>query len=708
VREVIFMSRSYRLLRHAAILLIIGGVLLSGLPTAAQQQPIGHLIPIGGGYSDVYAGFAKEAVANAKDQQVNILVLPVASASNAETITDAERAASLADAEERRFQIEEACKRAAPADVTCTATLAPIFTHSDAADPKALKYFANDLSAIFILGDEQTIAMQVLNGTPLEEALTTSYDSGVIVAGTGGGGAVQSAAMLAGYTPEFAAANSLQFGASDVWNTPTEHGLLFSIKQAILDQHFFQQNHFGRLLNALTLPDVPHVGIGVDAYTGVNISDETRLQDVFGLYTTAILDAETYHAADAVTYSAPDNLLRLRNVLVQLLSPGQFAYDLDKRVMSIGTKAQPPKARLARDFKALTLPRKAGPLILAGDLSETLDNNVILKRFVKLAGSDQAKILIVAAGFPSQSSAQVTADKYAAGLGVPSQTAVVSDQGEALTVPAEVTGVLLIAKDQSKVNVSSLDAVKRAWASGLPVMADNGGAAVIGRSFSAHGPTPADADEAEFAVQKSFLQGTTQIVDGLGLLDITVEPQVLNDNRWGRLFSLAYNQPDAVAFGLTQNTALEITSDGARTLGDNVIFALDLQNAALDLGTNNGFVIANGLLDVFVPGDPVKPAVADVRIAPTPVATPALPTDTPTPTPTGTPTNTPTPTPTSTATATPTPTGTPTNTPTPTATPTLPPFGTTSTGQMLPVLPITIGAAVIFFILVLVLGRRRK
>jgi cyanophycinase len=702
------MFRSYRLLRHAAILLIIFGVLLSGLPTAAQQQPIGHLIPIGGGYSDVYAGFAQEAVANAKDQQVNILVLPVASASNAETITDAERAANQADAEERRFQIEEACKRAAPTDVTCTATLAPIFTHSDAADPKALKYFANDLSAIFILGDEQTIAMQVLSGTPLEEALTTSYNSSVIVAGTSGGGAVQSAAMSAGYYPEFTAANSLQFGASDVWNTPTEHGLLFSIKQAILDQHFFQQNHLGRLLNAIMRPDTPHIGIGVDAYTGVNVYDQTRLQDVFGLYTTTILDAETYHAADAVTYSSPANLLRLRNVLVQMLSPGQFAYDLDKRVTSIGTRPQPPKARLARDFKALTLPRKAGPLILAGDLSESLDNNAILKRFVKLAGGDQARILIVAAGFPSQSSAQVTADKYAAGLGAPSQTAVVSDQGEALTIPADVTGVLLIAKDQSKVNVSSLNAVKTAWASGLPVMADNGGAAVIGRSFSAHGPTPADADEAEFAVQKSFLQGTTQIVDGLGLLDITVEPQVLNDNRWGRLFSLAYNEPDAVAFGLTQNTALEITSDGARTLGDNVIFTLDLRNAALDLGTNNGFVIANGLLDVFVPGDPVKPNVADVRIAPTPVATPALPTDTPMPTPTGTPTNTPTPGPTATPTPTVIPTGTPTPTATPPPTPTPPPFGTTTTGQVLPVLPITIGAAVIFFILVLVLGRRRK
>jgi cyanophycinase-like exopeptidase len=708
LREVFSMSRPYRLLRYLILVAIIVGVLLSGLPTAAQQQPIGHLIPIGGGYSDVYAGFAKEAVANAKDQQVNILVLPVASASNAESITDAERAADQADAEERRFQIEEACKRAAPANVTCTATLAPIFTHSDAADQKSLKYFANDLSAIFILDGNQTIAMEVLSGTPVEEALTTAYEGGVIVAGTSGGGAIQSIAMLAGYQPNYSAVNALQFDATDVWNTPDEHGLLFSIKNAILDTHFFQQNNFGRLLNALTLTGVPQVGIGVDAYTGVNVYDETRLQDVFGLYTTTVLDAATYHAADAVSYSAPANLLRLRNVLVQMLSPGQFSYDLEKRSMSIGARTQPPRTRLARDFGALTLPRRAGPLILGGDLSENLEGNAILTRFVKLAGGDQANILIVAAGFPSQSAAQGTADKYAAALGAPSQTVVVLSSDEALTIPDDVTGVLLIANDQSKVIASSLEAIKTAWAAGLPVMADNAGSAVVGRSFSAHGPTPQDEAEAEFAVQKSFVQGTTLIADGLGLLDITVEPQILNDNRWGRLFSLAYNEADTVAFGLTQNTALEITSDGPRVLGDNVIFALDLRNAALDLGDNDGFVIANGLLDVFVPGDPVQPTVADVRVAPTPIATPALPTDTPTPTPTGSPTPTLTPSPTATGSPTPTPTGTPLPTATPTATPTPPPFGTTSTGQMLPVLPITIGAAVIFFVLVLMLGRRRK
>ena len=259
--------------------------------------------------------------------------------------------------------------------------------------------------------------------------------------------------------------------------------------------------------------------------------------------------------------------------------------------------------------------------------------------------------------------------------------------------------------------ISLLDAVKTAWSRGLPLLADNGGAAIVGSSFSAHGPTPLDADEAERAAQKSFLRGTTNIARGLGLLDIMIEPQLLNDNRWGRLFSLAYAAPDTIAFGLTQNTALEITPDGARTIGDNVIFALDLRKATLDLGTNDGFVIVNGLLDVFTPGDSVAPSVADVRSALARVPTPILPTNTPTLTPTATATNTPTPVvPTITSTPTRTPTATTTATPTVTATPapTAIPFGKSATGEVLPILPITIAAAVLIFVAVLLAGRRQK
>ena len=60
------------------------------------------------------------------------------------------------------------------------------------------------------------------------------------------------------------------------------------------------------------------------------------------------------------------------------------------------------------------------------------------------------------------------------------------------------------------------------------------------------------------------------------------------------------------------------------------------------------------------------------------------------------------------------PTSTPTLTPTEAAavpTPSIPaaaPFGTSAAGEALPMLPITIGAALLLFVIVLVAGRRRK
>ena len=666
-------------------------------PALAQPKPIGHLIPIGGGYSDVYPGFIKEAIANAQNGQVNILVLPTPYSSNAATITEAERATNNRDAEERRFQIEEACKRAANNRVTCTAILAPIYTRADATDPAIIKYFLVDLSAIFILGGDQTIGMQVIAGTLLEEELTKAYQNGVIVAGTSAGGGMQSATLLGGYAENFAASNALDFGAPEIWTTPDKRGLPFGVTTAIVDQHFYQRSRLGRLLNAISLPGVPHVGVGIDAYTGLNVYDGTRLQDVFGLYTVTVLDAETYHAAEAVQYRGLANTLSLRNVLVQLLAPGRVSYDLTKRAATLQTQAVTPRAKLDRTFNALTLPKDAGPLLLAGDLSGDIADSPVLKRFAELADNPRRRILIVATGYASDQSAQTAAEQYAAALNMPADIVVIPDRAVAqpLVVTKDITGIILIAKDQAKVKIQALSLIEAAWRSGLPLLADNGGAAMAGKFFAAHAPTPDDAEQAEIAVQKSFIQDTTIISTGLNLLNVMIEPQVLSDNRWGRLFSLAYNHPDVIALGLATDTALELTADGARVIGDNAIVALDLRTSQRALGTGDQFIIANGLLDVFAAGDEVKPVTADTQAQPIRLATPSIPTVTPTrtiaPTPTPTATRRP-PTPTATA--------TPTLEPTPSPTPV--PVNVAGT----PVFPFALGLGAVILLIVLLAARR--
>jgi cyanophycinase len=664
-------------MRRALPLLSIIFSLCFAATTRAQNAP-GALLPIGGGYSDIYAGFSQAAVANAKDNQVNILVLAPTYSTNPLQITEAERQTNLKDANERRFQIEEACKRAASPQLTCKATLAPIFTRSDAENPTALSLFTDDLAAIFILGGDQTIAMQVIIGTPVETRLEELHNVGVIVGGTSAGGGMQSRAMLAGYNTNYAAENSLFFGASDVWNSPEKHGLTFGLQTAIIDQHFYQRARFGRLINAILQPGVPHLGIGVDAYTGVTAKDDV-LGGVFGLYTVTVLDAETYHSADAVQYISIDEnrppLLSARNILVNLLSPGDFSYNLKTRVAQFGKLRHTPAPRVERRFEALTLPPGAGPLILAGDLSENLESSPAVARFKALAGEN---VLVVATGYSSERSAQGALKAYASAFnsGV---TLFAGDQP--IQIPPETSAIVIFGKDQSKITPAALAPIKEFWLAGKPVLADNAAAALMGSHFSAHGPTPKDAEDAELATQKSFRQGKTSLQPGLGLLEVALEPQILADNRFGRWFSLAYNHPDLLAFGLNQDTAIEVSVDGAVVLGENGIFVLDLRAAQLAMGGSDGFVIANGLLDVFAPGERLEPQPADTgasfQAQPTPVL--SLPTLAPT----------------ATATASPFPTSAPTNTSQPSATPlpTSAPERPAASQNILPALVVIAGAA---------------
>lgn len=148
--------------------------------------------------------------------------------------------------------------------------------------------------------------------------------------------------------------------------------------------------------------------------------------------------------------------------------------------------------------------------------------------------------------------------------------------------------------------------------------------------------------------------GDTQT--GLGLLNATFVPRIPEDNRWGQYLRLAYSHPNILSVGLSQDGVIEINQDSARSLGSNANFILDLRKASLDKGTNGALVIANGLLDIFAPGQSIEPAIADINAAPQRLATPILITPSVTPLPTLTPKPTLTPTLTSTPTQSPTPT----------------------------------------------------
>lgn len=618
----------------ATRLLLTLFLILAVSPVHAQTTP-GLLLPIGGGYTDTYNGFAQHAVANARNGLVKILVLPSPYSTNAEFISPGERAQNLKDAEERRRQVEGACQRNAPAGISCQVLLLPLFTRADAEDPSVLEMMSDDTSAIYILGGDQAIAMQALIGTPAEERLIQLHQQGTLIAGTSAGGAMQSKIMLAAYNTNYASETALFYGAVEAWNSPEKRGLPFGIQNAILDQHFYQRARLARLVSVIIQPDLPRLGIGVDAYTGV-VADGSVLRDVFGLYTVTVLDAETYHAADSARYItiAPNRppLISVRNILVSMLSPGESSYDLKTRIGQIGNLPYPPPKTIERSFDSLALPPGAGALVLSGDISNSLEGNPILKRFIELAGGENANLLVIADGGVSPTANQRTAKRYADALTKLGVKAVV---GSAESPTENVTGFVFVGRDASQMTPPAW--LREPWREGKPILADNAAATLFGSFYAAHGPTPTgDAEQEEIAVQRSFLQGKTKIEPGLNFAPITLQPQTLADKRFGRLFSLAYNHPERLAIGLNANTALEITGAGARVLGENGIFVLDLRSAQLAFGSNNGFVIFNGLLDIFAPGEMLQPEPADVNATYTPQPTPILPSPEPTAAPTQT------------------------------------------------------------------------
>jgi hypothetical protein len=187
------------------------------------------------------------------------------------------------------------------------------------------------------------------------------------------------------------------------------------------------------------------------------------------------------------------------------------------------------------------------------------------------------------------------------------------DEDASVEIPAGAStsygGLLVIAPDQSVLTAEALRPVKAAWASGKPLLLDNAAVALAGTFFSAQGAIPESTDDEPFAdidyIQGAFIDGNTNIQPGLSLLEVMVEPRVLADYRVGRMVALGYAHPEMLVIGLNDGAALEINPTGATVLGTNGVFVLDLRNATLDKGTNDGYAIANGLLDVFAPGEVV-------------------------------------------------------------------------------------------------------
>lgn len=584
-------------------IVIISVLTMSLFSMASAQDKHRIFVPIGGGYGDTYDGFAALVLEHA-ESVAKITVLPITYATDAVSITAEELQENVDAAEGRRQGVEDACVAAAPEGVTCEVKLAPIYVRADAENPDNLEYFPDDLTAVYILGGDQTIAMQVVANTPIEEALAKAYAAGVIIGGTSAGLSVQNKPMIGGYIGEFGPETGLAENSVDLWNTDDKRGFSFGLKNVLLEQHFWERARISRLLNALVQPDMPHIGLGVDSYTAATITDENTITHIWGLYTATILDAETYSSAAKAEFK--NGILSIHDVLFHQFGTGEFGYDLASRTNSIAALPE----SFDRNLDGLTVPEGAGSLLLSS-LGEPSADDPVLKRFVELSGGDAAVVIVAAVGYASNDDAQAAVTAYGEALGVQTFGLIIS-AGAAIEIPpgaSGYTGIAVISPDQAAIDTELLGQVVNAWKSGKPLLLNDAAAAVAGTFYSAQGPTPESTDDDPYAdidyIQGAFIQGNTEIKEGLALLPVTIEPRVMDDYRFGRLVTLAYEHQDTVAFGLGYGAGLEISAHGATVIGTNGVYTLDLRGAALAVGDNDAYAFANGLLDTFAPGETV-------------------------------------------------------------------------------------------------------
>src|SRR5215213_9414815 len=309
----------------------------------AEQGTVHHiLIPTGSDYrADTLQRFALAAAQRDTNGVVELLVLPITYGTDAYSTTNGERQKNLDLANNRRSQIETACNVVKLANQTCHVVLAPVLIRSDAYLQSNLDLFNVDLDGMYILGGDQTIAIQVVANTPFEERMATAFNAGAVISGNSAGAAVESRNMINGYVGNNGPENGFQQGSVDLWlyNGPTDdtRGLSFGISNTIFEQHTFQRGRIARLINATFTTGL--LGIGADAGTAAAVVDESTLTDVTGATTAFIVDLQTYNATGR--FAGPTNSLAIHNLTTHVIPPGGFGYDLTKRRPIVGGQSLP-------------------------------------------------------------------------------------------------------------------------------------------------------------------------------------------------------------------------------------------------------------------------------------------------------------------------------------------------------------------------------
>ena len=174
-------------------------------------------------------------------------------------------------------------------------------------------------------------------------------------------------------------------------------------------------------------------------------------------------------------------------------------------------------------------------------------------------------------------------------------------------------GVLLTAPDPSTV-LASLDgspvvttAIYDAWLDGAALLANDAAASAISAGFTTDARPGDSTGEIEAAGVAEFLSDSA--IGGLGWVGVAVEPGIVSNRHWGRLYSVVKAQASHLAFGIDAGTAVEFGASltAPSVVGDSVAVALDGQYGTFGTGSNGALAAHWVILDTFVDGESIAP-----------------------------------------------------------------------------------------------------
>lgn len=602
-------------------------VLLSLLfPVLGRAQTEQTLVPIGGGYTEeTLQGFARAVIERADGAVVRILVVPSSYGDD-----PAIREENISLAGERTQEIEDACN-AVVVEYTafsgCAADLLILLDRNDALNPdNSDEFYDAETDGSFILGGDQGIAMQVLANSPAETAMNAAYANGVVFGGTSAGAAVESRDMINGYTDPGWPYNALERDKVIIWwfnDGDDERGLIFGSENIIFDQHFYQRGRFGRLLNIVAQSDEQYdgtskLGVGVDYETGVRLTNDSILSEVFGASSMAIIDGESSGATFA--WNGPNETLSARNLLTHIVAAhpeSQLTYDATRR-MPVLDGQDLPLVNPGNWPEDLLRSQGRATLVLGGDLSLDPTGPAARDFVSRMRAGRPGDLVVIAAGTPSVRDSEVLAAQYGesfrAQLGASYPITTFAYGSDAWRPDLwwrliRAKGVIFVGGDQSLMAEPLADPsfrlIVRIASLGTPLVMTDGAMTAVMGDWYVTDPDPTDDDVQEVAIEDFRADGVT-IAAGLGIIDgAAFEPLVTWDQRWGRLYNLAAARSDTIVFGISENTSLVLTRQSASVAGERSVIALDGRAGTYLTGDNGALTALNVLMDLYAPGDAV-------------------------------------------------------------------------------------------------------